>query len=129
MLRFLCLLVAILLPGGACLSQAAPSADAQDDFAAHLQKAKQHLDEKRPDLAIPELEAAATIHPNSVETRANLGVLLYFKNRIAEAIPHLRLAVENQPGLSKLQGLLGLAEVHVGEIVVGRLSSILFQIA
>ena len=120
MFRFLCLLIAILLPGGACLSQAAPNADSQDEFAAHLQKAKQHLDEKRPDLAIPELEAAAKIHPQSVETRANLGVLLYFQNRIAEAIPHLRVAVENQPGLSKLQGLLGLAEVHVGDVVRGR---------
>lgn len=120
MLRFLCLVVALLLPGGACLSQAAANADVQADFAAHIQKAKQHLDEKRPDLAIPELEAAATIHPDSVETRANLGVLLYFQNRIAEAIPHLRVAIESQPGLSKLQGLLGLAEVHVGDVAGGR---------
>jgi tetratricopeptide (TPR) repeat protein len=120
MLRFLCVIVALLLPGGACLSQAATNADAQADFAAHLQKAKQHLDEKRPDLAIPELEAAATIDPNSVETQANLGVLLYFQNRIAEAIPHLRVAIEHQPGLGKLQGLLGLAEVRVGDVVRGR---------
>jgi tetratricopeptide (TPR) repeat protein len=120
MLRFLCVIVALLAPGGACLSQAVPNADAQADFAAHIQKAKQHLDEKRPDRAIPELEAAATIAPNSVETQANLGVLLYFQNRIAEAIPHLRVATENQPALSKIQGLLGLAEVHVGDVVRGR---------
>jgi Tfp pilus assembly protein PilF len=69
MLRFLCVFFALLLPGGVCHSQAAPNADAQTDFAAHIQKAKQHLDEKRPDLAIPELEAAATIDPNSVETQ------------------------------------------------------------
>ena len=118
MLRFLCVLAAILLPGGASLSQAAPNADA--DFAAHIQKAKQHLDEKRLDLAIPELEAAATIHPDSVETQANLGVLLYFQNRIAEAIPCLRVAIDSQPGLSRLQGLLGLADVHVGDVVSAR---------
>lgn len=112
------MLMGLLLAAGVCVPQSVQSAEA--DFAAHIQRAKQHLDEKRPDLAIPELEAATAIHPDSVETQANLGVLLYFQNRISNAIPHLRVAVEKQPELSKIQGLLGLAEVHVGEVVRDR---------
>lgn len=118
MCRSFSVLIALLLAGAPCFSQSARNAEA--DFAAHIQKAKQRLDEKRPDLAIPELEAAAAIQPNSVETQANLGVLLYFQGKIADAISHLRVAVENQPGLSKIQGLLGLAEVNTGDAVRGR---------
>ena len=116
--RLLSVLFGLLSAGAVCFSQS--TQNVEGDFAAHLQTAKKHLDEKRPDLAIPELEAATAIHPDSVETQANLGVLLYFQNKISEAIPHLRVAVENQPGLSKIQGLLGLAEVRAGDAVGGR---------
>jgi tetratricopeptide (TPR) repeat protein len=101
-----------------CLAQSGENQQAI--FAAHVQNAKEHLDEKRPDLAIPELRAAAEIDPNNVEVRGNLGVLLYFQGRVPEAIPHLRAAVERQPGLGKIQGLLGLAEVRTGDIGNGR---------
>src|SRR5215469_14072706 len=116
-LRFFSAFVLFFL-AGVCLCQSA--GDKQDSFAAHIEKAKEHLDQKRPDLAIPELEAAAAINPDSVETQANLGVLLYFQGKIGDAVPHLRAAVEHQPGLSKIQGLLGLAEVHTGDVSRGR---------
>jgi len=86
--------------------------DKQANFAAHIQKAQEYLSQKRPDLAIPELEAAAAIDPENIETQGNLGVLLYFQGKAAEAIPHLRAAVQRQPGMSKIQGLLGLAEIQ-----------------
>jgi tetratricopeptide (TPR) repeat protein len=101
-----------------CFSQSAD--DKQASFAAHIQKAKKYLDEKRPDLAIPELQAAAAIEPDSVETQGNLGVLLYFQGKVVEAIPHLRAAVERQTGMAKIQGLLGLAEVHALDFAQGQ---------
>lgn len=94
--------------------------DKQASFAAHVQRAKEHLAAKRPDLAIPELQAAAEIEPDNVEVQGNLGVLLYFQGKTLEAIPHLRAAVERQPGLSKIQGLLGLAEVRKQDAHDGR---------
>lgn len=100
----------MLSAGALCFSQSAE--DKQASLAAHLQKAQEYLSQKRPDLAIPELEAAAAIDPERVETQGNLGVLLYFQGKAAEAIPHLRAAVERQPGMSKIQGLLGLAEIR-----------------
>jgi tetratricopeptide (TPR) repeat protein len=93
----------------------------QDSFASHLQKAKKYLDEKRPDLAIPELQAASAIEPNNFETQANLGVLLYFQGKSDDAIPHLRAAVNAQPGLGNIQGLLGLAEVRNRDFQQGRM--------
>jgi cytochrome c-type biogenesis protein CcmH/NrfG len=109
--------LAVLL-AAPCFSQSA--ADQQSALAAHIQKARGYLDEKRPDLAIPELQAAAAIDPENPETQGNLGVLLYFQGKATDAIPHLRAAVERQPGISKIQGLLGLAEVHTSDFAQGR---------
>jgi cytochrome c-type biogenesis protein CcmH/NrfG len=111
-------LAALLLAAALCFSQSAE--DQQANFAAHMQKAQAFLDQKRPDLAIPELQAAAAINPENVETQGNLGVLLYFQGKAADAIPHLRVAIERQPGLGKIQGLLGLAEVHTLDFAQGR---------
>jgi len=111
----LILLLSMAVP---CLSQSAE--ERQASFAAHVRKAQEYLGEKRPDLAIPELQAAASIDPENVETQGNLGVLLYFQGKVAEAIPHLRAAVERQPGLGKIQGLLGLAEIHALDFAQGR---------
>jgi cytochrome c-type biogenesis protein CcmH/NrfG len=110
--------LALLLAAALGFSQSAE--DKQASFVAHLQKAKGYLDEKRPDLAIPELQAAAAINPENVETQGNLGVLLYFQGNATDAIPHLRAAVERQPGMFKIQGLLGLAEVHALDVTHGQ---------
>src|SRR6516165_7689925 len=102
--------LALLLGGSLLLSQT--SADKQQAFAAHLQKANGYLREKQPNLAIPELQAAVAIDPENVDVQANLGVLLFFQGKPSESIPHLRAALERQRNLTKIQGLLGLAEVH-----------------
>lgn len=112
--------IAFLLAFSAGIGLSQEPKSTQDSFAAHLQKAKQYLDQKRPDLAIPELLAAAAIEPDNFETQGNLGVLLYFQGKITDAIPHLRAAVNAQPGLGKIQGLLGLAEVRTQDFQQGR---------
>ena len=101
-----------------CFSQS--GADQKSALADYIRKARGFLDEKRPDLAIPELQAAIAIDPSNVESQGNLGVLLYFRGKVADAIPHLRAAVERQPGLGKIQGLLGLGEVHTLGVARGR---------
>jgi tetratricopeptide (TPR) repeat protein len=98
----------LLLGATLCLSQA--TEDKQQEFAAHIQKAAGYLREKQPALAIPELQAAVTIDPENVDAQANLGVLLFFQGKAADSIPHFRAALERQPGLTKIQGLLGMAE-------------------
>jgi len=108
------------LQGDAAAPRSQSTQNNQSDFAAHVARAKEHLDAKRPDLAIPELQAAAAINPENVEVQGNLGVLLYFQRKLADAIPHLRAAVEHQPDLGKLQGLLGLAEVRTQDPVDGQ---------
>jgi Tfp pilus assembly protein PilF len=90
----------------------------QQEFAAHMEKANGYLREKQPALAIPEFEAAVAIDPENVDARANLGVLLFFQGKAADSIPHFRAALagregERQPGLAKIQGLLGMAESRI----------------
>jgi Tfp pilus assembly protein PilF len=89
--------------------------DKHQEFAAHIEKAHGYLDEKQPARAIPEFEAAVAIDPKNVDAQANLGVLLFFQGKAADSIPHFRAALagrkeERQPGLAKIQGLLGMAE-------------------
>jgi Tfp pilus assembly protein PilF len=98
----------LLLGATWCHSQAAE--EKQQEFAAHMQKAQGYLREKQPALAIPEFKAAVAIDPENVDAQANLGVLLFFQGKAADAIPHFRAALERQPGLVKIQGLLGMAE-------------------
>ena len=99
---------ALLLCATLCLSQA--SEDKRQEFSAHMQKAHGYLDEKQPLLAIPEFQAAVAIDPENVDAQANLGVLLFFQGKAADSIPHFRAALARQPGLAKIQGLLGMAE-------------------
>ncbi len=106
----------VLLAGATlCLSQGTD--DKQQEFTAHIQKAHSYLDQKQPALAIPEFQAAVAIDPESVDAQANLGVLLFFQGKAADSIPHFRAALgtrqdEGQPGLAKIQGLLGMAEIR-----------------
>jgi tetratricopeptide (TPR) repeat protein len=118
MLRAACVALIISASAISMDSQAATSAD--QDVAAHLQKAQNYLRQNRPDLAIPEFQAVVALEPDNVETQGNLGVLLFFQGRPAEAIPHLRFALERQPSLTKIRGLLGIAELRTQDFADGR---------
>src|ERR1700735_2733510 len=98
----------LLLSAAAGFSQM--TEDKQQEFAAHMQKAHGYLEQKQPALAIPELQAAVAIDPENVDAQANLGVLLFFQGKPADSIPHFRAALKREPGLAKIQGLLGMAE-------------------
>ena len=102
--------------GGVCQG-ARPGQDVVGD---HARRAQQYLAAKQPAKAIPELEAVVRLDPKNVEARANLGVLLYFQGRYAEAVPQLRGAVEAQAGLVKIAALLGMAERRTGDEAGGR---------
>jgi len=100
-----------------CMSQ---TVDDKDEFAEHVQRAQSFLHQQRPDLAIPELVAAAAINPENAEIQGNLGVLLFFQGKSADAIPHFRAALARQPDLAKIQGLLGIAEERTSDPAAAR---------
>ena len=106
-------LLLILLLAAQGFPQAAPPAP--DQIASHSRLAQQHLNDHRPDLAIPELEAVVALDPKNLDAQANLGVLLFFQNSYSKAEPHLRAALDMQPTLSKIQALLGMAEKRTGD--------------
>jgi tetratricopeptide (TPR) repeat protein len=112
----------LVLAAACCASPGlARSAQAQgSQLEQHLGRAQQYLQQKRPDLAIPELEAAVAIDPANTDTQANLGVLYYFGRNYPKAVPHLKAAVTAKPDLFKIQALLGLAELRLNEQDAGR---------
>jgi tetratricopeptide (TPR) repeat protein len=108
----LLLIPLLLLP---LSGHAQSSTNNQQSIQAHSRKAQEDLSQNRPDLAIPEFRAIVAMSPNNVDARGNLGVLLFFQGAYAEAIPQLRVALKLQPGIWKIQALLGMAERRTGD--------------
>ena len=96
------------------------AAQATNTAQAHERKAQEYLNQKQPKLAIPEFKAVLAADPNNLNALANLGVLLYFQQNYAEAVPYLKQAVAERPDLSKIRALLGLAEKSLGQTAEAR---------
>jgi len=86
----------------------------------HERKAQEYLNQKQPKLAIPEFKAVLATDPDNLNALANLGVLLYFEQNYAEAVPYLKRAVVKRPDMSKIRALLGLAEKSLGQTAEAR---------
>ncbi|MEO6801793.1 MAG: tetratricopeptide repeat protein [Granulicella sp.] len=86
----------------------------------HARRANEYLKAKQPEKAIPEFAALVAAEPDNVDAQANLGVLLYFQGRYAEAVGPLRKAVSLSPGIAKIQGLLGLCEYQLAQLEAAR---------
>lgn len=95
------------------VSQVSP--DAAGKIPELERRIQQHLQEQKPELAIPLLREIISIDATNSNAQANLGVLLFFRNGYAEAIPHFRAALALHPDLPKIQALLGLAEKRTGD--------------
>ena len=93
---------------------------AAEQVRIHQQRAHQLLSEKKPQSAAKEFAAVLAADPNNLDAQANLGVLLYFQKDYAGAEPHLRAAVTQQPGLTKIQALLGLCERRLSKTDAAR---------
>jgi len=110
--------IGILLGSALCFAQA--TGDKQREIDLHTRKAQALLLEKKPDLAIPELQALVKLDPANADAQANLGVLLFFRQDYKNALPHLQDALKLHPGLWKIQALLGMCERRTGEDEAGR---------
>jgi tetratricopeptide (TPR) repeat protein len=106
-------LVICLLLAGSALAQSPLSK--QQQIELHVRQAAEFLKDKRPDQAIGEFGAILALDPDNVDAQGNLGVLLFFHDDYALATPHLRAAVKLQPGLAKIQALLGMCEKRTGD--------------
>jgi tetratricopeptide (TPR) repeat protein len=87
----------------------------QDQIALHARKAREFLRANQPDQAIPEFRSIIAIDPANVDALGDLGVLLYFRGDYASAIPQLQAALKSDPGLWKIQALLGMAQKRAGD--------------
>lgn len=107
------LLVVLFLGLLPSLGQA--TASRQQQIEAHSRQAQAFLKQNRPDLAIPEFRAIVALDPKNADAMGNVGVLLFFQGQYADAVAPLRAALKLQPGLAKIQALLGMAEKRSGD--------------
>ncbi|HEY1648428.1 MAG TPA: tetratricopeptide repeat protein [Terracidiphilus sp.] len=110
------LLFISLLPGASVTSLSQQSPSRSDQIELHARQAQQYLSERKPELAIPELEKVVALDPDNVDARANLGVLLFFQRDYNNAVPQLQAAITLHPELWKIRALLGLAEEHISDV-------------
>jgi tetratricopeptide (TPR) repeat protein len=85
------------------------------EIQALTRQAQEDLRANKPDQAAREFAAILALDPKNVDARGNLGVLLFFQNKFAEAAPHLSAALQLKPGLWKIQTLLGMCEKRTGQ--------------
>jgi len=114
------LLVLSILGCRAAVQAQSDSSSATQRVQIHERKAQEFLSQKKPALAAREFAAVLATDPNNLDAQANLGVLLYFQNDYAGAEPHLRSAIEQQPGLVKIRALLGMCERSLGKTDLAR---------
>jgi tetratricopeptide (TPR) repeat protein len=91
--------------------------DVQHKVGALEQQAQKYLQEQKPQLAIPVLREIISLDPKNLNAQGNFGVLLFFQGNYAEAIPHMRAALQLQPDLWRIEALLGIAEKRTGDPV------------
>jgi tetratricopeptide (TPR) repeat protein len=101
-----------------CFPQSTPSR--QQQIASHARQAQEYLKDNKLDLAASEFGAIVALDPKNVDAHGNLGVLLFFQGKYAEAIPQLRAALTLQPTLWKIQALLGIGEKRTGDLKEAR---------
>jgi tetratricopeptide (TPR) repeat protein len=94
--------------------------ESQAKVGALEQQIQKHLQEQKPELAIPLLRQIVSLDPKNVNAQANLGVLLFFQGSHAEAIAHMRAALELRPDLWRIEALLGIAEKRTGDPIRAR---------
>lgn len=94
-------------------AQTAPNT--QDKVKALELEVQKDIQERKPEVAIPLLREIVSLQPDNLNAQANLGVLLFFQGKYADAIPRLHAAIQMQPSLWRIQGLLGIAEKRNGD--------------
>ena len=104
--------VLICIPWRALIAQGAASTP--QTVAALEQQVQRHLQDQKPQLAIPLLRQIVSLDPANVNAQANLGVLLFFQGSYSDAISPMRAALQLHPELSRIQALLGIAEKRTG---------------
>ena len=106
----------------ASLSLAQSPQSTQTQIQEHKRLAAEYLQEKKLDLAASEFRSVLAINPHDAESRGNLGVVLFFQEKYADAIPELRKALTERPTIWKIQALLGIAEKRSGDVEHARLN-------
>ena len=92
----------------------------QQQIESHSRSAQEFLKNNNPDRAAQEFAEIVKLDPDNVDALGNLGVLLYFQGNYAKAAPELRAALKRQPGLWKIQALLGMCEKRIGQLTAAQ---------
>ena len=105
----------LLLPGAIhCLADASGQG-ADEQLAAHQQRARAAEERQDFAVAVSEYKALVNAVPNNAELQSNLGVALYFNREFTQASDILRRAETLKPALYAPHLFLGLAMARLGE--------------
>jgi len=112
--------IIVSVPWPALMALKAQDVQNANKVEALQRQAQKYLEDQKPQLAIPVLREIVSLDPKDLGAQANLGVLLFFQGNYAEAMPHMRAALQLQPDLWKIEALLGIAEKRTGDPMEAR---------
>ena len=95
-------------------------ADETDAAQPHIDKARKHWAENKPQEAEAEFRNAAAVNPESAAAHAGLAALLLMQNKTAEAIPAYQEAITLDPENPKLFAALAITYVHQSKFHMAR---------
>ncbi|HKO10570.1 MAG TPA: tetratricopeptide repeat protein [Acidobacteriaceae bacterium] len=108
---------ALVIPGLGMAATRQAGTNGEQRIDALEQQVQSYLREQKPELAVPVLRQIILLDPKNLNANANLGVLLFFQNNYAEALPPMRTALQSKPDLWRIQALVGIAEKRTGDPV------------
>jgi tetratricopeptide (TPR) repeat protein len=101
----------LMMPIGGVAQANSPSAA---EIRAYMDQAQRDLRDNQPDAAIKAYQAVLRLDPNSVDARADLGVVAMSTGNWSAASEQLDAALKIQPSNSQVQALLGLCDIRLG---------------
>lgn len=90
-----------------------------DSSETHMRRARQLIVDGKTEAAIEEYKAAVAAEPANVEAQGNLGVLQFFANDCASALPHLTTAFTLDSSQARIQALIGICQRRQGHVEEG----------
>jgi tetratricopeptide (TPR) repeat protein len=85
------------------------------NYIAHNMLGKVHYERGDWDKVIEQDSAAVAMNPRFAEALYDLGTALLFRDRAADAVPHLKRVIELDPSRAEAHNNLGIALMRLGE--------------
>jgi tetratricopeptide (TPR) repeat protein len=114
------LVIAFVIGATLALGSPASAEEERHELAAHTARAQAAIRNNNAAVAVEELQAILRIDPKNVNALASLGMIAFTQSDYAKAARQFKAALALSPTLWNAQAFMGMCELRLGNIPVGR---------